>query len=108
MNRRNFIKGLMIGAGLVVTQTAEVFAATAKKIRLAAKVGVLGFKLEPPAPAAKANKKCETCTYFQQPLPGQDKKTTEGLCTLGAMKSAMKAEEVVVKAPNYCNMWKKK
>lgn len=114
MKRRDFIKSVAVFMASAAVAGQEVFAqaakktaAAVKKVKVFAREGVLGFKKEAPEMAVKANKRCENCKYYKLPSPVDPLCPNEGLCTLPAMKTAMKSEEVYVESKSYCNMWQK-
>jgi anaerobic selenocysteine-containing dehydrogenase len=105
MKRRDFLKSsLMIAAvSTVVGKTAGLFNEALASVTWVT-AGKLGYKEV--SPQKDKGKLCSTCKHFKD-----DKKQKDaGLCTLPAMKNAMKNKDgdVYVKSGAYCNMWAKK
>jgi hypothetical protein len=111
MKRREFLKStlLMAAVSTVVGKAAGLFnTAIAAPVFMAA--GKLGYKEV--SPQAKAGKQCSTCKHFkenEEASKAAGKKGPAGVCTLAAVKGAMKTkEDVYVLNAAYCNMWAKK
>ncbi len=106
MKRRDFLKSTLFFAAVstVAGKTLGLFnQAHAGVVMVAA--GKLGYKDASPANQLKADKQCETCSWFKADAAGG---AGNGQCTLKAMQQAMKSPAVYVKVGGYCNMWKKK
>jgi hypothetical protein len=102
MKRREFLKSTLLFAAVssvVGKATGLMNSAFAADVYVTA--GKLGYK--DPSPQAKNGKLCSTCKWYTAGAAG------EGVCTLPAMKNAMKsAAAPKVKEGAYCNMWAKK
>lgn len=107
MKRRDFLKtGLFAGVAMTVLGKAMGLANNALAAVTFVAAGKLGYKEAATDLQKKAGKLCNTCSFYKADAGGG---AGAGLCTLPAMKSAMKsASAPYVKDAGYCNMWKKK
>ncbi len=107
MKRRDFLKTTLLGtlAATLLGKAAGLANTALANVVMVAE-GKLGYKKVATELQVKAGKMCSTCSFYKIDAAGGK---GNGLCTLPAMKSAMKsAGTPYVADGGYCNMWKKK
>lgn len=105
MKRRNFIKSSLVGiiSAFSMGAVAKVAVAVTAPI-VWMKTGLLGYKSKATPDKVVGGKLCINCKWYKDDA----KHEYGGNCTLKAVTSGMKSENVYVHSAGNCNMWAKK